>query len=232
MSTKQTFDLFLSHASEDKDAIARPLHKALIDRGVTVWFDEAVLKIGDSLTKKIDEGLAVCSHGIVILSPNFFAKNWAQKELAGLNAREVSDGKTVILPIWHDIDYDGIVKHAPVLADKLAGKSSEGIPSLVKKILSVVRPSAGDDTSRKRTEAIRKFAASASFASAKDNAWELISCAPFTAEEIERILIAATTNNQIYLPNETRRPVCKLIAEWGYLASADMLQRALKTFNC
>jgi hypothetical protein len=47
-------DVFLSHASEDKDAIARPLYQALIEAGLTVWFDEAVLRLGDSLRRKID----------------------------------------------------------------------------------------------------------------------------------------------------------------------------------
>src|SRR5262249_3522295 len=64
------YDLFLSHASEDKDTIARPLYEALTSRGVTVWFDEAVLQLGDSLRRKIDEGLRVSRFGLVILSPN------------------------------------------------------------------------------------------------------------------------------------------------------------------
>jgi hypothetical protein len=57
---KPDYDLFLSHASEDKEAIARPLYSALSAKGISVWFDEAVLEIGDSLRRKIDEGLAKC----------------------------------------------------------------------------------------------------------------------------------------------------------------------------
>lgn len=64
------FDVFLSHASEDKDTIGRPLCQALTAAGVSVWFDEAVLKLGDSLRQKIDEGLARCKYGIVVLSPS------------------------------------------------------------------------------------------------------------------------------------------------------------------
>ncbi len=66
---KHEHDLFLSHASEDKDVIARPLYEALIAEGISVWFDEAVLELGDSLRRKIDEGLAKCRYGVVILSP-------------------------------------------------------------------------------------------------------------------------------------------------------------------
>jgi len=51
----------LSHAWEDKDAIARPLYEALTAASVSVWFDEAELKLGDSLRRKIDDGLARCN---------------------------------------------------------------------------------------------------------------------------------------------------------------------------
>jgi hypothetical protein len=133
------YDLFLSHASEDKETIARPLYKALISVGMTVWFDEAVLKMGDSLRRKIDEGLMRCGHGIVIISPSFLSKEWPQRELDGLVAREVASGKKAILPIWHKIDHATIVRYSPTLADRLAGKSEEGIDILLKNILDAIR---------------------------------------------------------------------------------------------
>lgn len=133
------FDLFLSHASEDKATIARPLYEALRARGVTVWFDQAVLKLGDSLSGKIEEGLARCRRGVVVISPSFLAKRWPQKELAGLVAREIADGKKVILPIWHDIDAVALAQQSPTLADKVAGRSSDGIDALVAMILDVLQ---------------------------------------------------------------------------------------------
>ena len=78
------WDLFLSHASEDKEDVARPLHKLLVGKGLRVWYDEMTLSLGDSLRRKIDEGLANSRYGLVILSPSFFAKEWPQKELDGL----------------------------------------------------------------------------------------------------------------------------------------------------
>ncbi len=133
------YDAFLSHASEDKETIARPLFDALTAAGVSVWFDEAVLKLGDSLSAKIDEGLAKCTHGIILISPSFLDKRWPQRELAGLVAREVAGGTKRILPIWHDIDHAMLVERSPTLADRVAGRSSEGIAELVRKILEVVR---------------------------------------------------------------------------------------------
>ena len=133
------FDVFLSHASEDKDAIARPLYTGLIAAGVRVWFDEAALVWGDSLRRKIDDGLAQCKYGVVIISPSFLSKEWPQRELDGLAAREIANGKTIILPIWHDIDQAGIAQKSPMLADRLAVKSTAGVDELVQKVLQLIR---------------------------------------------------------------------------------------------
>jgi hypothetical protein len=132
-------DLFLSHASEDKNAIARPLYAALTAAGVSVWFDEAVLELGDSLRRKIDEGLSRSRYGVVILSPSFFSKHWPQKELDGLVARETASGEKAILPIWHEMDQRAVAAYSPTLADRLAGRSAEGVEALVQKILRVLK---------------------------------------------------------------------------------------------
>ena len=83
-------DVFVAHASEDKEAIARPLAHALAERGLAVWYDEFELRIGDSLRRKIDAGIARSRFGIVILSHDFFAKGWSQYELDGLVTMQVS----------------------------------------------------------------------------------------------------------------------------------------------
>jgi hypothetical protein len=91
-------DLFICHASEDKESVARPLAEALAQAGLKVWYDEFILTLGDSLRRKIDQGLDQSRYGVVILSPNFLAKQWPQRELDGLTTKEISTGKT-ILPI-------------------------------------------------------------------------------------------------------------------------------------
>jgi len=67
------WDAFISHAVEDQKAFVRPLAVALAHLGVRVWYAEFSLKIGDSLSRSIDTGLAQSRHGVVILSPHFFA---------------------------------------------------------------------------------------------------------------------------------------------------------------
>jgi len=134
-----SFDVFISHASEDKERIARPLYTALMKAGVSVWFDEATLKLGDSLRRKIDDGLSRCRYGIVILSPSFLAKQWPQTELNGLVARETASGEKAILPIWHDLDGKDLLRASPTLADRLACRSSEELDVIVAQVLEVLK---------------------------------------------------------------------------------------------
>lgn len=130
------WDVFVSHASEDK-AFARELVNALEESGLRVWFDELSLFAGDSLRRAINQGLAESEYGIVILSPNFLAKEWPQKELDGLTARE--DGKEkVIIPIWHNVSAENVRKFSPILADKLSIISEDDISEVVGKILRAI----------------------------------------------------------------------------------------------
>ena len=99
-NTKE-YDVFISHASEDKD-FAAPLAAALTDEGLNVWYDEYELSIGDSIRQGVDAGLARSRFGVVVVSPYFLQKDWTQYELDGLQARQMS-GDRVILPIWHRI---------------------------------------------------------------------------------------------------------------------------------
>jgi hypothetical protein len=115
----RTFDVFISHASEDKGAIVRPLALALRDRGLTVWYDEFELKIGDSLRQKIDRGLAASRFGIVVLSSAFFGRGWTNYELDGIVTKAVS-GEQLLLPIWHGITKQQVIDCSPSLADKIA----------------------------------------------------------------------------------------------------------------
>lgn len=126
--------VFISHASEDKDEVAKPLADALIAKGLSVWYDDYALNVGDSLRQKIDEGLAKSEFGIVILSKAFFAKHWPQQELNGLASREVR-GKKVILPVWHNISRDEVSNESPTLADRLGVPTASGISTIVQRLL-------------------------------------------------------------------------------------------------
>ena len=134
------YDVFISHASEDKESIVRGLANALLKIGCTVWYDEFSLRPGDSLSRSIDRGLAQSRFGIVVLSDSFLAKAWPEYELRGLTTRE-NNGKTAILPILHGIDIKHVADYSPTLADKVSLDTSKQTPDeLVAALLRVVRP--------------------------------------------------------------------------------------------
>lgn len=133
------WDLFISHASEDKEALVRPLAEELVKYGLNVWYDEFSLELGDSLTTSIDKGLIGSKFGLLIISPAFFQKRWTEYELKSLLTKEINGGK-VILPIWHNVTADFVASKSLFLADKKAIASDVGIKKLAYGIVKVVRP--------------------------------------------------------------------------------------------
>lgn len=132
------YDVFISHASEDKDSFVRGLAQALVDKGLSVWYDEFSLKLGSSLRAEIDKGLANSTYGLVVLSHNFFNKDWPKLELEGLFAlMKPVEGK--LLPIWHEITSEELQKYSPMISGILAARSSEGLDVVVSKIIEVVK---------------------------------------------------------------------------------------------
>jgi len=138
-SPSREYDVFISHASEDKDSVVRPLAHALRDGGLTVWYDEFELRLGDSLRRKIDNGLAKSRFGVVVLSRSFFGKGWTNYELDGLVTRTVS-GEQILLPIWHEITKQELVDYSPSLADKVARSTgTHTIKEIAAEIIDVIR---------------------------------------------------------------------------------------------
>jgi hypothetical protein len=138
-AVQAAYDVFISHATEDKDDVVRPLANALVEGGLRVWYDEFELRIGDSLRRKIDAGLATSRFGVVVLSHSFFAKNWPQYELDGLVTREMT-GEQIILPLWHQITKAEVISYSPPLADKVARNTTDStIGEIADEIIDVIR---------------------------------------------------------------------------------------------
>jgi hypothetical protein len=134
------WDAFLSHAFEDQTAFVRPLAEALAKLGADVWFSEWSLKLGDSLSRSIDNGLINSRFGIVVLSPHFFRKAWPERELRGLVAKEIS-GQGGIIPVWHGVDHGDVVQFSPALADQMAVRTAgASAVEVALQILSRIRP--------------------------------------------------------------------------------------------
>lgn len=132
-------DLFVSHASEDKEAVAKPLAEAVGRHGYAVWLDQYALRLGDSLRRTIDAALATCRYGAVILSPSFFSKDWPQRELDGLVAMETQERRKRVLPVWHNVTAGDVARYSPTLADRLGVSTDLGMDVVVSQIVDVLQ---------------------------------------------------------------------------------------------
>ena len=117
----QEWDVFLSHASEDKRLI-RILAEKLTGLGLHVWYDERAITPGQSIRRSIDEGLARSKVGVVVVSPSFLRKGWAQLELDSLMQLE-SKGLSRIIPVRHRIALETLLKRAPLLSGRHVASS-------------------------------------------------------------------------------------------------------------
>jgi len=104
---------FVSHASEDKPMV-KNLVDTLIRYGVDAWYDDYEIDLGESIRDKINEGLRRSKYGLVILSPNFFAKDWPKQELAAL---AIILRKGSLIPVFHNVTPRDVATYDPLLAD-------------------------------------------------------------------------------------------------------------------
>ena len=133
------WDAFISHATEDKDTIVSRLADALEKLKVKIWYDEFSLKVGDSLTKSIDEGLNKSRFGIIVISKKFLEKRWTDYEYRSLLSKE--ENNKVILPIWHDITREEVKGYSLYLADKVALNTSKmSVNKLALTLTEIIRP--------------------------------------------------------------------------------------------
>jgi hypothetical protein len=137
---EKKYDLFISHATEDKDEIVRPIAECLTAFGIGVWFDEFALTLGDSIARSIDKGLINSEFGLIILSPAFLEKYWTEHELRGLISKSIGEEKAII-PIWHNISFENVRNYSPTLADiKAIDTSDNSITEICIEIIKAIRP--------------------------------------------------------------------------------------------
>lgn len=119
------YDVFVSHAWEDKESFADEFVLELKKLGVNVWYDTSQIRWGDSMRQRIDDGLKKSKFGVVILSPSYIAegKYWTKAELDGLFQLESVKGK-MLLPIWHNLTKKQVMEFSPIIANKKAMTSA------------------------------------------------------------------------------------------------------------
>ena len=111
-SLDNEFDVFISHASEDKEEFVEPLSKILVEHNISIFYDKESIDWGDSIPTKIDKGILHSKICLLVISPNFIRKIWTQREK---DAFMMLDDKK-ILPIWHKVSKDEVQNFSPTIA--------------------------------------------------------------------------------------------------------------------
>lgn len=132
----EEYDVFVSHAWEDKESFADEFVESLRECGAKVWYDTTQIKWGDSMRSKIDDGLRKSKFGVVVLSPDYIkdGKYWTKTELDGLFQIESVNGK-MLLPVWHNLTKKEVMEYSPIVASKLAMTTANMTPQEMAKEL-------------------------------------------------------------------------------------------------
>jgi hypothetical protein len=126
------WDFFISHASADKETVARPLAHALAARGLRVWYDELQIKIGDDLADVIAFGTKASLFGVVVLSKSFVGRRWTESELAALTAKR-------IFLVLHGLEPQDLRQIRPELEDRFHARSSLGMDRVADSLIEAIR---------------------------------------------------------------------------------------------
>src|SRR5882672_9377394 len=101
MSAEFQYDVFLSHSAKDKTGV-REVAERLRKNGLKVWFDEWVIKPGDSIPAKIEEGLELSRVLVLCMSGNAFGSDWAQLEAGTFRFRDPLNKHRRFIPLRLD----------------------------------------------------------------------------------------------------------------------------------
>lgn len=109
-------DLFLCHAWDDRRGVATELYDLLEAEGVSVWFSEKDILLGQPFMREIDRGLAKSRAGLVLITPALLERvnnrGVSDKELSELLARDQ------LIPVVHETTYDEVRKVSPLLGSR------------------------------------------------------------------------------------------------------------------
>jgi len=133
------FDVFLSHSSLDKETFVTELSEKLSEKGLNVFEDVKVFKIGQSQTDMMNMGILNSRFVVVFLSPNFIKSGWSDYEFKSFLNREINEKRIIILPIWHNVSVEEVRQYNPYLVDKFALSTNKfNIDEIVEHIFDVV----------------------------------------------------------------------------------------------
>lgn len=115
--SKPEFDVFISHANADKEELIEELYQSLDKLGVKIFYDKEIIEWGDKFKDKILEGTKKSEFAIIVISQNFFDREWTERELVEFLNRQNGNGQKLILPILHNITIEQLREKYPSIAD-------------------------------------------------------------------------------------------------------------------
>ncbi|WP_392564400.1 reverse transcriptase domain-containing protein [Orbus wheelerorum] len=140
MKKIEMYDIFLCHASEDKEEIVNPLCQVLRKNNINIFVDSEQIKWGDSLVEKINEALKKSRYVLAILTANSIEKTWPLKELNSVLSNELATKTTKLLTLVKEGDENLVENKLPLLTDKLfltyKGDPEEVVIQLQKRLSS------------------------------------------------------------------------------------------------
>lgn len=111
------YDVFISHANKDKEGLIDELYESLKRLGIKIFYDKESLIWGDEWKKQILHGVSKAEFAIIVISKNFFDREWTEKELTEFLNRQNKNGQKLILPILHNISMKQLKSKYPSIAD-------------------------------------------------------------------------------------------------------------------
>ena len=123
--TLPEYDVFISHANKDKDDLIEELYHSLSKLGISIFYDKESLEWGDNWKERILNGTKRAEFAIIVISENFFDREWTERELSEFLNRQNRNGQKLILPIIHNITNGQLKAKYPSIADIQAIDSSK-----------------------------------------------------------------------------------------------------------
>ena len=111
------YDVFLSHAAIDKISYVNELYDVIRTLGITVFYDSTAITWGDKWKEKIIEGLHSSEFAIIVLSEQFFDREWTERELHELLEQQNENKQKLVLPLLYGITLEQLTKKYPQLGE-------------------------------------------------------------------------------------------------------------------
>ena len=137
--TRKEFDVFISHANADKSDYVDELYLTLRKLGINIFYDSEVLSWGDNWKQVILNGTEKSEFAIIVISENFFGREWTERELDEFLKRQNVNGQKIVLPLLYNITFEQLKDKYPTLGEiqaiRTEGRSKEDIAILFAKEL-------------------------------------------------------------------------------------------------